>query len=150
MKKKLFLVLFLSCIGLGYDVIACSCLQPLSPNEAVDKAVAVFVGRVVLGEVREFTLKGPNGKDIQYQRRNYRFQVEEVIKGSLGRTVEVHTGIDSAQCGYSFDIGNEYLVYAHGPSTKDLWISSCSRTKSFNIEGQKELKQLKDNNRGSP
>ena len=52
--------------------------------------------------------------------------VSEVWKGPKQRTVEVTTGADSGMgCGYSFEDGREYLVYAG----KGISVDLCRETK---------------------
>ena len=48
-------------------------------------------------------------------------------KGITGSQMVVRTAPDSAACGYFFEIGHEYLVYASGES-ESLGTSICQRT----------------------
>jgi len=47
-----------------------------------------------------------------------RFSVFRVWKGEVAEEVEVETAVDGPMCGYSFEIGEQYLVYA-GQQPKD-------------------------------
>lgn len=94
---------------------ACSCAEPDPPDEALDDSDAVFSGEVV---------------DITEQSRDENlvaFDVSETWDGPEEGTLSVSTHPDSATCGYPFEEGTAYLVYAYG-SDDDLHVSLCSRT----------------------
>lgn len=59
-------------------------------------------------------------------------RVSEVWKGDVGKTLRVTTSADSgAGCGYPFEEGKEYLVYAG----EDASVSLCSETKPLSSAG---------------
>jgi hypothetical protein len=61
-------------------------------------------------------------------------RVSEVWKGPKQQTVEIITGADSGVgCGYPFEEGREYLVYANGG--QDLKVDLCSETKLLSKAG---------------
>jgi hypothetical protein len=84
-------------------VFACDFAEPPPPEQARDEATAVFSGEVVdvgvLGETQEYAV---------------RFSVERVWKGVSDTEVTVRTHIDEGICGYPFEDGETYLVYAYG------------------------------------
>lgn len=49
-------------------------------------------------------------------------------RGSPGEQVVIHTPDQSPACGYRFQVGHDYLVYAHAAPGGDLSTSSCDRT----------------------
>lgn len=52
------------------------------------------------------------------------FAVDEFWKGTLDPFVKVKSDISTASCGYHFDVGITYLVYASGPPD-DLTTGLC-------------------------
>jgi hypothetical protein len=97
---------------------ACSCVQPPPPKEAMATSAAVFEGTVTA--VRE-----AQGHEIMT------FEVELRVgrrfKGAEADTVTVLTNESSAACGFHFEVGGTYLVYA-GENEGQLLVSLCSRT----------------------
>ena len=53
-------------------------------------------------------------------------RVSEVWKGPERGTLEVSTSSQGSACGYAFQEGQEYLVYAYGK--QDLKVSACGGT----------------------
>lgn len=108
----------------GPDVQACSCDLPypkLSLSQQVKKArkqsQAVFVGRV-------FDIVNPPGSYIVV----VKFRVESVWRGKLAKEVSLTTGRGNGDCGYRFEVGQSYLVYAYGSDETDLATNICQRT----------------------
>jgi len=102
---------------------ACSCLPPEPPKDALDKAEAVFVGRVVVAD--------DAGADDTFRRIHYQFEVSRSWKGEPGATVTLSSAASSAACGRSFALDEEYLVYASADQSGDLTDSLCSRTRTL-------------------
>ena len=94
---------------------ACSCLPAGPPLTALDQATAVFSGQV--SDIKRTTT------EVEVS-----FNVTEVWKGELTPTLVINTGPHSAACGYPFEIGQDYLIYAHGRNNTRLGASLCSRT----------------------
>ncbi|ASS76248.1 hypothetical protein CIG75_15725 [Tumebacillus algifaecis] len=96
---------------------ACSCVQPGPPQEALEKAGAVFSGKVTkVTKTREFI--------------NVEFEVNTAWKGVSDRTLTVLTSIGGeVSCGFDFKTGKEYLVYASKMNSGALEASFCSRTR---------------------
>ena len=109
---------------------ACKCIQA-TPEQNLEKSSAVFSGRVV-------DVVKPSPAERQSPRRNedpnflsgvkVTFKVSEVWKGDKKQRFVVSTSESSASCGYSFQEGEEYLVYASGEEVK-LQTGLCSGTK---------------------
>lgn len=97
------------------QVEACSCNTPGDPIQAADASSAVFVGKVVMLD---------RGKDNLIAT----LQVNKRWKGDLDPQLTVYTPLSEASCGFTFEKGKDYLVYA---TKKDgvLQVSFCSRTK---------------------
>lgn len=112
---------------------ACSCATlPSTPQETLSSSEAVFSGEVVAFdkpppftttiEGTTMTVIGGGGPKATVTLR-----VSEVWKGPRQQTIEITTEADSGVgCGYPFEEGREYLVYAAG---KDLSVHLCSETK---------------------
>lgn len=121
------------------SAFACSCMMPESVQQSIDDASAVFLGTV---------------KDVSAEndfRTTVTIAVKKEWKGSVsaGKNVKVSTANDSAACGYQFEEGAEYLVYAYNnEQTGDLSVSLCSATK-LKTEAKEDLAVLADYS-GSP
>ncbi len=92
---------------------ACSCMAQ-GFEEARSGAAAIFEGRVDAIE--------PIGGQLRV-----RFHVTQAWRGVEHESVELLTASNSAACGYTFEIGQHYLVYA-GQDDASLTVSLCSRT----------------------
>jgi hypothetical protein len=105
-KYPLFIAAILF-VGLGHiSIEACSCIRLDETEEQrtaglLKESAAVFSGETIKLE------KIPGTRDLIAT-----FAVEEFWKGELAATVEVRTAMDGASCGYNFQIGAAYLVYA--------------------------------------
>lgn len=96
--------------------IACSCL-PRTPQQTFESSQAVFAGQVV-----QVNQPG-NREEVRVS-----FKVSRVWKGNLTPQLQVGTSSSSASCGYNFQKGEEYLVYASSEESK-LKTGLCSGTK---------------------
>jgi hypothetical protein len=116
---------------------ACTCgsVGSQSQKEMVESELssseAVFSGEVVDLKRNQ---KGPFGGVDKVS-----FRVSEVWKGPERKTLEVSTQAQGTACGYPFEEGQEYLVYAYGK--QNLKASACSETKSFS-EAEADLALL--------
>lgn len=95
---------------------ACSCRPPPPAQESYEEAQAVFIGVPQAFE---------RGEGIRVR---VPMTVERAYKGVREATVEVGTARDSAACGYPFEVGRPYLVYAYDDGD-GLAVSLCSRTR---------------------
>jgi hypothetical protein len=65
--------------------------------------------------------------------RPVRFTVDETFKGEPRRVRDVWTGQGFGDCGFDFELGHKYLVYAHrDEDTGRDQTNVCSRTREFN------------------
>ncbi len=118
----LILVVFVALSGIGTipkRALACSCVVSGTPQEEAKDAL-VFTGRVT-------KIKEGNTEHL------VTFQIYEWMKefGGMGdgKTFSVNTASNSAACGYTFEEGEDYLVYARGRTQSDAFeVSLCSRT----------------------
>lgn len=86
----------------------------------------------------------------------YLFEIETTLKGNLiKQTVEVASGIYGGSCGYYFEMGKSYLVYArnftgspNGTSAPfEYETSLCDRNQEMAYVHKKELRKLRRLNR---
>ena len=101
---------------------ACSCAPPGTPLETLEGATAVFVGEVVSVEAPEPV----DGAISTADPVKVTFAVNTVWKGQVQPELTLTTPRMDASCGYTFVIGQTYLVYAYGHSTS-LETHLCTR-----------------------
>ncbi len=94
---------------------ACSCITSGSVCDAAWQADAVFVGHIV-------SISSTGGRRVE-------LAVIEPFRGLQLSQVTLVTGFGQADCGYPFEIGQSYLVYAHRTPEGQLSTSICSRTR---------------------
>ena len=105
---------------------ACDCSYAGAPCKAFASTPTVFAGRVV--KISTIRLKAPSGDD--YEDRLVFFDVERSYRGWEAKTAEVVTGTGGGDCGYEFQEGVYYLVYAFPhPATGKLYTGTCQRTR---------------------
>jgi hypothetical protein len=92
---------------------ACSCMQQ-TQEDAAQNASAIFEGRVS-------RIDDPTGQP------KIHFQVVRSFKGPSQESLAASTANSSASCGYGFEQGKSYLVYATQEGGA-LAVSLCSRT----------------------
>src|SRR5688572_3430735 len=121
----------------------CSCLPKPSPTLARDASAAVFSGRVVALLDRRVALpdstpEGSPRRDVEsaYVAKTVRqlqvtIEVLEVWKGDIAVRTEVYTANECCVCGFPFELGKDYLIYAGRASRGHLAVSLCSRTREL-------------------
>ena len=115
-------------------VLACKCIMPGTPSEEFGKYDYIFSGKVTsIGYPIDAVGEEAYSLDIV-------FNVSSVWKGSLGDETHIKTAKDTVSCGYPFNEGEEYLVYASGNESKKS-ANGCSRTKLLS-EAQEDLAYL--------
>lgn len=123
---------------------ACSCMESGPPCQAYWPASAVFTGQVI--QVTTFTSDQENLPG--YQQKLVRFAVSQTFRGVSGMTVETITGNGGGDCGYPFEVGQSYLVYAYSDQKNNkLHASICSRTRLLSEAGE-DLEYLQNLTRG--
>jgi len=124
MKRWLSILAFVFSFGV-VDAMACSCdLPPLhqSQKQLVTRArktsQAVFSGVVL--KINEA------GYGVRVS-----FKVDAFWKGGLPAEIVVTTGRGYGDCGYQFEKGQRYLVYAYGSDSASLVTNICQRTAPY-------------------
>lgn len=102
---------------------ACSCAEPGSASEELERSSAVFSGEVIrfLDKNTNYLMQS-SADPIAVL-----FEVEETWKGVTQSQVIVYTVRDETSCGYQFSLNTKYLVYAN-ESDGLLKTSYCSKT----------------------
>ncbi len=113
-------------------VAACSCV-PLTPAQAFERADTVFVG-----EVTSFKTKSGLFGHSSIDPTTANFKVMEVWKGPRQGTLTIGTVRSEVSCGYEFQEGLRYLVYARDGQT-----GLCDRT-ALTIQATEDLAALGD------
>jgi hypothetical protein len=112
MSRLRWLGLLLAGYGLVSVCQACSCVDDGSGPCGRAKSDTIFRSKVVAGAIR--------GSAVSFT-----FEIVESFRGVSPGRVEVTTAADEGMCGYTFQVGREYLVYAHRDK-ESLYTGSCS------------------------
>ena len=121
-------------------VYACSCVQPGPPTEELEASAAVFAGRVFLVEHSY----DPDGRIITPEDRStIGFDVSAVWKGAVHEDMYITTPPTGGTCGFVFNEGDEYIVYAYDSRYEDGGYSTgiCTRTALLG-EAQQDIDEL--------
>lgn len=136
--RKIILLFFLviSLLFLNTTLVsACSCMQNAPPKESLEKATAVFAGKVVDVDVPFGIMKFIDDVKVT-------FEVSKIWKCPDYKTLVLTTSISDASCGYNFRQDKKYIVYAYGEENK-LSTYICTRT-GLLANRQKDLQELGD------
>lgn len=95
---------------------ACSCIPSPMVKESYERSSAVFVGEVI-----EIVQK----PDVFFV--EVKFKIEQKWNEGIGKIVTINTGKGGGDCGYQFEVGKKYLVYA-SQGNKGLNTNFCTRT----------------------
>src|SRR5262249_12923184 len=144
------LLILISLLAFEGAVWACTCGGNDGPATARRSATAVFLGTAVERSPRtrkeEVTIssgKNAGKKEVlEFEGYSFTFEIGEAFKGIKGKSVKIATDADGGSCGYYFEVGKEYLVYAYGASEDSLGTSICSRTRPVS-NAQDDLAQLR-------
>jgi hypothetical protein len=116
----------LLCTSNGVE--GCSCARGGTVCSEYTGASAVFVG--VVSEISRTPIQiGEASQRGVFLGKLVRFSVEQAYKGIQTPEVSVETGNGGGDCGYPFEAGERYLVYAYRASKGILGTGICSRTK---------------------
>lgn len=114
---------------------ACSCAAGTPLCQSVWATPVVFAGEVI--EIEDIH---PSSGRTRFPGRLVRFKVEQAYRGDVGEILEIATGSGYGDCGYRFNRGGRYLVYAH-ENKGQLTTSVCSRTRPLS-RAANDLKYL--------
>src|SRR5262245_51732739 len=134
-------------ITMGAGAFACSCIGSAPPCQQVWNVSAVFAGTVVAIDQPDLLPRLPPGEGVpsnrsvarrqnpsqptEFPKKVVRFAIKEAWNGvSAGeKEIEVETGLGGGDCGYGFERGEDYLVYAYRSPQGRLTTGICSRTR---------------------
>ena len=139
MKKTIYITLAMIAFtfAAAETSLACSCIAPTGKiktqvTNAYKDSAAILRARSSLWRRHRTEITGI-----------VKLTVQTTWKGTGTSEITIKTALDSAMCGYSFEDGKEYLVYAHGTAA-DLNVGNCSRTASMSENADvKYLAKLK-------
>lgn len=140
MKKSIYILLALALFVLASAErsFACSCVASLEPEkkqvqQAFTDSTAIFSGEVLaISESRA----DKNSLLVK-------FKVTKLWKGGSKNEITITTNKESSMCGYRFEVGKKYLVYANGLKN-ELFVENCSRTTNISNNGDvRHLNKLK-------
>jgi hypothetical protein len=108
---------------------ACSCGSGGPPCQAYGNTAAVFIGTPT-AVVKTTVKSGEGTRQYDYPKRLFMFRVEEAFRGVDASEVQVMTGTGGGDCGYNFQIGERYLIYAGRDTNSEVYGTSiCTRTR---------------------
>ena len=116
-------------LGNPAQVHACSCVEPGTPSEELEKFSAVFAGRVVSVQHSFDPDAGSVVREAE-DRTTVGFEVSVVWKGNVHKDMYITTPPTGGSCGFTFNEGEEYIVYGHDSNYDDggYTVGICSRT----------------------
>ena len=127
MKK--IIILTLTFFGLlllpQIDVFACSCVDIPQTLEQEIKGRLKDSKAVFSGEILKIS-ETSQTRDVIGLDVTVKIRLKEIWKGQLTKEVIIKTPDNSAACGYSFEVGKSYLVFAHSRKGKILATGLCS------------------------
>ncbi len=147
-KTSTFLILFL----MSFYSFACTCIGKLTLKESFKQSDVIFWGKVKSKKL--ISIKNP---EVSFTVNYYKvsFEVKEIFKGKVKEDIiTILTGIGGGDCGYHFQIGKDYVVYARhekvynqtihrGSVAKFLFTNICTRTTYKTEEEIKKIKAFK-------
>lgn len=107
---------------------ACSCAPPPPPPQALERAAAVFSGKVTkIEQVNDFS-------------KRVTIALDRTWKGVEGAEVAVYTASNGAACGYGFKEGESYLIYTY-KTDRGQETNICTRTRGI-ADAAEDIKAL--------
>ena len=148
-SRGLLAAALLACLWITETPVdACSCIGTRPPCEATWQAAVVFTGTATAIEPASRS-RPEIRQGYTESLRRVTFRVTEAFRGVDGKAVVLDTGASGASCGYDFEPGQDYLVYAHRSPDGRLSTGICSRTRPIS-EAAEDLAYLRGPARESP
>lgn len=129
--SRFVLISGILCCTAVVAVVACECYGPGTAEEALQISTAVFAAEVVAIE--------PIGESTSSM---VEFRVLAAWKGVESPTIFAVTK-DWGLCGYPFDVGSKYLVYAQ-TNGDGLIVDNCHRTYPLVVSSEFEAQARSD------
>jgi hypothetical protein len=150
MKKPFLLILiFLFSIT---KTFGCSCIET---NESLSKKVEKAFTKsdlIISGKVIDIKIVNKGELKSSADPIIYKFEIIKNIKGKIEKEViEIVSKESTASCGYKFELGKSYLVYARKSNQfsyntnneSDFVTSLCDRNQKLKNVNKKEFQKLK-------
>lgn len=141
---KLLFASALLLIAFATPAAACSCAGQRKPCQAYWDASTVFVGTVTFS-----TTTKVNESRSEFRKRLVRFHVDRSLRNIEASEVEIATGIGGGDCGYGFQLGGQYLVYAYLNNDKTLETNICTRTRQLS-DATADLEYIRGLSKATP
>lgn len=137
---KYLIILSLLLLLTSTVLSACIC-RPYPIRDHYQASGLVFSGKVIAEETIYLNdLIQPAYSTFPEQIRQYTFEVQKVFKGrKISSQVYIYSGLGGGDCGFPFEIGQRYFVFAYqqsnwvrkGPTLPNHWYTDiCSGTTS--------------------
>lgn len=107
--------------------MACSCGNESNVQIALEQADAVFAGRVIALKLAPRLSEDPT-VSFAIEDLEVTVAVHSRWKGEITAETLVYTAFTCCVCGFPFQIGEEYLIYALADDEGKLRTSICSQT----------------------
>ncbi len=149
--KKTFLLILILVFSIT-ESFACSCIET---NESLTKKVEKAFTEsdlIISGQVIDIKIENKARIKSSADPIIYKFEITKTIKGKVEKEfIEIVSEDSGVSCGYKFELGKSYLVYARKSThftkmTKnefDFVTSLCDRNQKLNTVHKKELRKLK-------
>ena len=143
MRSTLLLSVALALSVGAPSVLACKCAPPPPPGLNIVREPAggtfqdtgvIFEGRVEKAELKWPGLDAPVGAIVRANGEEdpptilVTFSVSRMYQGVAQPNVQVETGLGGGDCGYPFEIGKQYLVFADKRESGRLETGICTGT----------------------
>jgi len=155
MKTITYILTILTIVLLNFETKACTCIGESKVKDEIKNKDAVFVGTIAESEeIKIYDTLSPN-KTIYRVRMKYTMVVETIYKGrQFSDTAFIFTGSSGGDCGFNFQIGQKYIVYAGHLKTADRYngevyidkksafnTNICTRTREYDEQEIKEIEK---------
>lgn len=147
------LILIIAFFG-AEKIHACTCIGDISVKNEIKRSDVVFLGEVVKIDIVTVNLLDTNFNiDIDLHILKIQMLIYFIFKGQLkSDTITVYTGMGEGDCGYNFELGKKYIVYADYETRffnfcdkvpKFLSTNICKRTCELNSTELEELSKYR-------
>ncbi len=142
--RAFFLVLFLLLVVPSPNsASACSCVPPPPPDSThslvppaplANENDVAFEGTVTAAHLKWDLLEAKEGDFISANldgdppRMQISFDISSVLSGTQMKKIEVNTGVGGGDCGYPFEVGKRYKVYATKDESGHFYTGICSHS----------------------